>query len=156
MMVGGEGFEPPTSSMSRWRSSICASRPRRGPLVVRRLGHAAGGADARVVEATNLGAAVAVEAALAELDLMPAVAGGMNPIAGGAPLVHGEMKSNVASSPATQFGDIGAAFAADSVVAKVSLRTERVAGGAMEPRCVTAGYDAETGGRKVCTSTQTS
>ena len=92
---------------------------------------------------------------LAELDPLPAVAGGLNAIAGGAPLVHGDMKSNIANSTPTQFGDINAAFAADSVVAKVSLRTDRVAGAAMEPRCVTAAYDAETDGLKVWTSTQT-
>ncbi|TMC10782.1 MAG: xanthine dehydrogenase family protein molybdopterin-binding subunit, partial [Chloroflexi bacterium] len=124
------------------------------PILNRDEVNYAGEAYALVVAATNYGAHDAVEAMLAELDPLPAVAGSLNAIAGGAPLVHGEMKSNVASSTATQFGDIGAAFAADSVVAKVSLRTDRVAGAAMEPRCVTAAYDAETGGLKVWTSTQ--
>ena len=124
------------------------------PILNRDEVNYAGEAYALVVAATNYGAHDAVEAMLAELDPLPAVAGGMNSIAGGAPLVHGEMKSNVASSTATQFGDISAAFAADSVVAKVSLRTDRVAGAAMEPRCVTAAFDAETSGLKVWTSTQ--
>ena len=104
------------------------------PIMNRDEVNYAGEAYALVVAETNYGAHDAVEAMLAELDPLPAVAGGLNSIAGGAPLVHGEMKSNVASSTPTQFGDIGAAFAADSVVAKVSLRTDRVAGAATRVR----------------------
>ena len=52
------------------------------------------------------------------------------------------------------YGDIGAAFASDSVTAKIRLTAARVVGAAMEPRTVTATPDAETGGIKMWTSTQ--
>ena len=124
------------------------------PILNRDEVNYAGEAYALVVAETNYGAHDAAEAMLAELEPLPAVAGGLNAIAEGAPLVHGDMKSNIANSAPTQFGDIKAAFATDSVIAKVTLRADRVAGAAMEPRCVTAAYDAETDGLKVWTSTQ--
>jgi aerobic carbon-monoxide dehydrogenase large subunit len=110
------------------------------PILNRDEVNYAGEAFALVVAETSYRAHDAAEAVLAELDPLPGVAGGMNAIADGAPLVHGDMKSNIAGLTPTQFGDITAAFGADSTVAKVSLRTDRVAGAAMEPRCVTAAY----------------
>jgi carbon-monoxide dehydrogenase large subunit len=68
--------------------------------------------------------------------------------------VHADMKSNVAQSVSTTYGDLKAAFESDSVIAKIRLTTARVAGAAMEPRTVTAGPDEETGGIKMWTSTQ--
>ncbi|HEV2218197.1 MAG TPA: molybdopterin cofactor-binding domain-containing protein, partial [Candidatus Dormibacteraeota bacterium] len=125
------------------------------PILNRDEVNYAGEAYALVVAETSYGAQDAAEAVLAELEPLPGVAGGLNAIADGAPLVHGDMKSNMANSSPTQFGDVKGAFASDSVVAKVSLKTDRVAGAAMEPRCVTASYDAKTEGLKVWTSTQT-
>ncbi|HET7465170.1 MAG TPA: xanthine dehydrogenase family protein molybdopterin-binding subunit [Candidatus Dormibacteraeota bacterium] len=124
------------------------------PILNRDEVNYAGEAYALVVAESDYGAHDAAEAVLAELDPLPGVAGGLNAIAGGAPLVHADMKSNVAGSSAHAFGDIGAAFSDDAVVAKVRLLADRVAGAAMEPRCVTAAYDAEKDGLKVWTSTQ--
>ena len=124
------------------------------PILSRDEVNYAGEAYALVVAESAYQAQDAAEAVLAELDPLPAVAGGLNAAASDAPLVHADMKSNIAMSSPTTFGDIGAAFARDSVVAKVSLQTDRVAGAAMEPRCVTAAYDAKTEGLKVWTSTQ--
>ncbi|HEY6876318.1 MAG TPA: xanthine dehydrogenase family protein molybdopterin-binding subunit [Candidatus Dormibacteraeota bacterium] len=113
-----------------------------------------GEAYALVVAESRYAAQDAAEAVLAELDPLPGVAGTLNAIADGAPRVHADMKSNIAGTSPTAFGDIKAAFGDDAVVAKVRLQTDRVAGAAMEPRCVTAAYDAENEGLKVWTSTQ--
>ena len=113
-----------------------------------------GEAYALVVAESRYEAQDAAEAVLAELDPLPGVAGTLNAIADGAPLVHADMKSNIAGKSPTTFGDINSAFSDDAVVAKVRLLTDRVAGAAMEPRCVTAAYDAKNEGLKVWTSTQ--
>src|SRR5207302_8394193 len=84
----------------------------------------------------------------------PGVGGVLAGIAAGAPLVHSDMKSNVALSSPTSYGDINPAFGSDSVVASITLTTDRVAGAAMEPRSVTATPDPETSGVKLWTSTQ--
>ena len=96
----------------------------------------------------------AAEQVSPEFDPLPGVGDVMSATAEGAPTVHADMKSNVAQSASTTYGDINAAFASDSVTAKIRLTTARVAGAAMEPRTVTATPDAETGGIKMWTSTQ--
>ena len=113
-----------------------------------------GEAYAMVVAETDYQAIDAAEAVLPELEPLPGVAGVMNAIAPGAPLVHGDMKSNIALTSPTSYGDIKGAFGSDSVVASITLTTDRVAGAAMEPRSVTATPDSETGGLKLWTSTQ--
>ena len=124
------------------------------PILNREEVNYAGEAYALVIAESRYQAQDAAEAVLAEFDPLPAVAGTLNAIAGGAPLVHADMKSNIGASSPIAFGDIKAAFGDDAVVAKVRLQADRVAGAAMEPRCVTAEPDAETGGLKVWTSTQ--
>jgi len=111
-----------------------------------------GEAFALVVAESEYLARDAAEAVFAELEPLPAVAGAMNAIAEGAPLVHSDLKSNVAHSSPTAYGDIAAAFSGDVVVGKITLTTDRVAGAAMEPRSVTAEPDGD--GLKVWTSTQ--
>src|SRR5258706_3414768 len=64
------------------------------------------------------------------------------------------MKSNIAQTASTTYGDVDAAFAPGGVTAKIRLTTARIAGAAMEPRSVTATPDADTGGIKMWTSTQ--
>ncbi len=113
-----------------------------------------GEAFAMVVAESEYEARDAAEAVFPELDPLPGVGGGLNAIAAGAPLVHAEMQSNIALSSPTSFGDIKAAFAADSVVASITLTADRIAGAAMEPRSTTAAPDPESGGLKVWTSTQ--
>jgi carbon-monoxide dehydrogenase large subunit len=124
------------------------------PILNRDEVNYAGEAYAMVVAETAYAAQDAVEQVLPELDPLPAVGGVMTAAADGAPTVHGDMKSNVAQSASIAYGDISAAFASDSVSAKIRLTTARVAGAAMEPRAVTATPDAQTGGIKMWTSTQ--
>ncbi len=113
-----------------------------------------GEAYAVVVAQTDYQAHDAADAVLPELDPLPGVAGVMNAIAANAPLVHGDMKSNVALASASEYGDIDAAFGPNSIAATIKLTTDRVAGAAMEPRSVTAAPDPDSGGLKVWSSTQ--
>lgn len=126
---------------------------RRGrPILTNDEVHYVGDAYAVVVAETAYQAHDAAEAIAAELDPLPGVGDVVTATADGAPKVHADMESNIAHSGSTTFGDIKAAFAADSVTAKIRLTTDRVLGVAMEPRAVTATY--EDGGIKVWTSTQ--
>jgi aerobic carbon-monoxide dehydrogenase large subunit len=109
---------------------------------------------AMVVAETAYQAQDAAEQVLPDFDPLPGVGDVMSAITPGAPTVHAGMKSNIALSASTTFGDISAAFASDSVTAKIRLTTSRVAGAAMEPRTVTATPDSETGGIRMWTSTQ--
>ena len=111
-----------------------------------------GDAYAVVVAETEYQAHDAAEAIAGELDPLPGVGDVMTASAEGAPKVHADMESNIAQSSPTTYGDIKAAFAADSVTAKIRLTTARVLGAAMEPRTVTATFD--DGALKVWTSTQ--
>ncbi len=112
-----------------------------------------GEAYAMVVAETEYQARDAAEAVFPELDSLPGVAGVMDAVADGAPLVHADMKSNVAQSSPVAYGDIEAAFKGDDVViGRITLHPDRVEGAAMEPRSVTA--VPEGGGLKVWTSTQ--
>jgi carbon-monoxide dehydrogenase large subunit len=113
-----------------------------------------GEAFALVAADTAYQAQDAAEKVIAELDPLLGVGDVPAAVAPGAPTVHADMRSNVAHTHSTTYGDIKAAFAADSVTAKIRLTTARVAGAAMEPRTVTASLDPDTGGLKVWTSTQ--
>jgi aerobic carbon-monoxide dehydrogenase large subunit len=113
-----------------------------------------GEAYAMVVAETAYQAQDAAEQVSPELDPLPGVGDVMTAIAAGAPTVHADMKSNVAQTASTTYGDIEAAFERGAVTAKIRLTTARIQGAAMEPRTVTAAPDAETGGIKVWTSTQ--
>jgi carbon-monoxide dehydrogenase large subunit len=112
----------------------------------------AGEAYAVVVAESAYQAHDAAEAIAGELDPLPGVGDVVTATAEEAPRVHADMESNIAQSSSTTFGDIKAAFAGDSVTARIRLTTARVMGAAMEPRTVTATF--ENGGIKVWTSTQ--
>ena len=122
------------------------------PILTKDEVNYAGEAYAVVVAETEYQARDAAEAIAGELDPLPGVGDVITATADGAPKVHSDTESNIAHSSSTMFGDIKAAFAADSVTAKIRLTTSRVVGAAMEPRTVTATY--EDGGVKVWTSTQ--
>jgi aerobic carbon-monoxide dehydrogenase large subunit len=111
-----------------------------------------GEAYALAIAETAYQAHDAAEAISAELDPLAGVGDVETATAEGAPKVHVDMESNIAHTSTTAFGDIKAAFADDSVTATIRLITSRVLGIAMEPRAVTATYDA--GAIKVWTSTQ--
>ena len=113
-----------------------------------------GEAYAMVVAETAYQAQDAAEQLMPELDPLPGVGDVITATAKDAPMVHADMNTNVAQSGSVAYGDIEAAFAPDSVTAKIRLTTARVAGAAMEPRTVTATPDQKTDGLKVWTSTQ--
>ena len=114
----------------------------------------AGESYAIVIAETAYQAQDAAEQVSPEFDPLPGVGDVITATADGAPMVHADMKSNVALSTASTYGDIKAAFGSGSVTAKIRLTAARVAGAAMEPRTVTATPDTETGGIKMWTSTQ--
>jgi carbon-monoxide dehydrogenase large subunit len=124
------------------------------PILSRDEVNYVGESYAMVVAETAYQAHDAAEQVAAELDPLAGVGGVVAAAADGAPVVHSDMRSNIALTSTTTYGDINAAFAAGSVTAEIHLTTARVAGAAMEPRTVTAVPDTETGGLKVWTSTQ--
>src|ERR1700694_2101235 len=107
-----------------------------------------------VIAQTAYQAQDAAEQVSPEFDPLPGVGDVITAIVAGAPTVHADMKSNVAQSATTTYGDIKTAFESGAVTAKIHLTTSRIAGAAMEPRTVTATPDEETGGIKMWTSTQ--
>jgi carbon-monoxide dehydrogenase large subunit len=109
---------------------------------------------ALVIAETAYQAQDAAEQVSPEFDPLPGVGDVIAATADAAPTVHADMKSNIAQSASTTYGDIRAAFESDSVTVKIRLTTSRIAGAAMEPRTVTATPDEETGGIKMWTSTQ--
>ena len=123
------------------------------PILNKDEANYSGEAYAVVVAETAYQAQDAAEALAADLDPLPGVAGVMTAVAKDAPKVHDDMKSNLAGTNSIKFGDIEKAFASDSVTAKITLTTSRVAGGYMEPRAVSAQVD-ETGAITLWTSTQ--
>jgi carbon-monoxide dehydrogenase large subunit len=124
------------------------------PILNRDEVNYAGEAYAMVVAESAYEAIDAAEQVAPELDPLPGVGDVTVATADGATVVHEDMRSNVALTATFGFGDIDAAFATDSVTARIRLTTARIAGAAMEPRTVTAIRDDDTGGLKVWTSTQ--
>lgn len=128
---------------------------RRGrPILNRDELNYVGESYAMVIAETAYQAQDAAEQVSPEFDPLPGVGDVITAIADGAPTVHADMKSNIAQSASTTYGDVKAAFESGSVTAEIRLTTSRVAGAAMEPRTVTAAPDEESGGIKMWTSTQ--
>jgi aerobic carbon-monoxide dehydrogenase large subunit len=138
--------------LSDWVPNDAIARPR--PILNGDEVNYVGEAYAVVVAETAYAAHDAAEQVQAELDPLAGVGDVVTATAPSAPLVHADTESNVSRTKKVSYGDLKAAFGADSVTAKIRLRTARVAGAAMEPRAVTASPDGETGGLMVWTSTQ--
>jgi carbon-monoxide dehydrogenase large subunit len=136
--------------LSDWGPEDMEARAR--PILNRDEANYVGEAFAVVVAETAYQAQDAAEQVVADLDPLPGVGDVRSATKTDAPRVHADMKSNVARKASIEYGDIAKAFAKDSVTAKITLTTARVAGAAMEPRTVTATPD--DGGLKVWTSTQ--
>jgi len=113
-----------------------------------------GEAFAVVVAETAYQAHDAAQSVVADFDPLPGVGDVVTATAEGAPVVHADLKSNVANTHVITYGDVREAFDGAAVTATIRLTTARVAGAAMEPRAVTAAPDASTGGLTVWTSTQ--
>jgi carbon-monoxide dehydrogenase large subunit len=145
-----DDLEESAAELTDWGPEDMVNRAR--PILNRDEVNYVGEAFAVVVAETEYQARDAAEQVVADFDPMPGVGDVTSATAAGAPPVHADMKDNYARRHATRFGDIDAAFADDSVTAKIRLTTARIAGAAMEPRAVTAAPDGE--GVKTWTSTQ--
>ena len=139
-----------TGGLSDWGPEDMEARGR--PILNRDEVNYVGEAFAVVVAETAYQAQDAADQVIAELDPLPGVGDVTTATMVGAPRVHDDMKSNVARTAITRYGDIRAAFDGDIVTAKIRLTTARIAGAAMEPRAVTATPDGD--GLKVWSSTQ--
>ena len=122
------------------------------PILCRDEVNYVGDAFAVAVAETAYQAQDAAEQVQADLDPLPGVGDTATATAEGAPPVHSDMKSNVARSASIDYGDVTGAFGKDSVTAKITVTTARVAGAAMETRAVTAAPTDD--GLQVWTSTQ--
>src|ERR1700694_5580153 len=101
------------------------------PILSREELNYAGESYAMAVAETAYQAQDAAEQVAPEFDPLPGVGDVITAIADAAPTVHADMKSNIAQSALTTYGDIEAAFASESVTAKIRLTTARIAGAAM-------------------------
>jgi aerobic carbon-monoxide dehydrogenase large subunit len=138
--------------LSDWGPEDMVARGR--PILNRDEVNYMGEAFAMVVAESEYAARDAAEQVPADMEALPAAGDVVAATAPGAPIVHADMKDNVARAHTTSYGDVKSAFGPGSVTAKIRLTTSRVAGAAMEPRAVTAAPDPDTGGLKVWTSTQ--
>ena len=137
--------------LSDWGPDDMVARGR--PILNRDEVNYVGEAYAMVVAETDYQAHDAAEQIVADFDPLPGVGDVITATTKGAPKVHADTENNVARSKQRSYGDIKAAFdSKDSVTAKITLTTARIAGAAMEPRAVTAAPDGK--GLKVWTSTQ--
>ena len=145
-----DDIEEAAGEITDWGPEDMESHAR--PILNREEVNYVGEAFAVVVAETEYQAHDAAEQVVADFDPLPGVGDVTTATVAGAPTVHADMKDNYARRHATRFGDIDSAFASDSVTAKITLTTARVAGAAMEPRAVTAAPDGD--GVKLWTSTQ--
>jgi carbon-monoxide dehydrogenase large subunit len=99
-------------------------------------------------------AADAAEAVALDLDPLPAAGDVLAATAPGAPPVHEGVAGNLAGVTRRAIGDAAAALAAADVVVTRRLRLARVAGAYLEPRAVTAAWDAARGAITLWSSTQ--
>lgn len=149
----GDDLPDTALELSDWGPDDMDSRRR--PVLARDEVNHVGEAYALVVAETAYQAHDAADQVVADLDPLLGVGDVTTATAQGAPRVHDDMKDNIARSATIGYGDVEAAFARDSVTAKITLTTARVAGAAMEPRATTAAPDGERpDGIRVWTSTQ--
>ncbi|HVH64032.1 MAG TPA: molybdopterin cofactor-binding domain-containing protein, partial [Candidatus Dormibacteraeota bacterium] len=137
-------------SLSGWGPRDMEYRPR--GFLARDEVRYVGEAYALVVAETAYQAQDAAEQVVADLDPLPGAGTATAAVESDDAKVHADMKDNIAWRHTLGYGDIGAAFAPDTVSAKIHLTTSRVAGAAMEPRAVSAAPDGD--GLEVWTSTQ--
>jgi carbon-monoxide dehydrogenase large subunit len=99
-------------------------------------------------------AADALEAILVDYEPLPVVTSYEAAVAEGAPLLHENGHDNVAYKQTMGSGDVDAAFAAAETVIELTLVNQRLIPNAMEPRAVTAGYEADSDSLTVWSTTQ--
>ena len=91
-----------------------------------------------------------------ELDDLPVVVDYEAAVAGGGPLVHADLPTNVAADGTWTVGDPEGAFAEADVVVRHRFVCERSSSMTMEPRAVLARFDPGTGALTVWDTTQCS
>lgn len=106
-----------------------------------------------VVAESPYEAADALDAIDVRYQPLAAVADPEKALAEGAPLIHDELGTNLAFQWAGG-NDVADAFAQAEHVTELRIVNQRLIPSAMEPRAVTANYDAATGGITIWTSTQ--
>jgi carbon-monoxide dehydrogenase large subunit len=99
-------------------------------------------------------AADALEAIMVDYEPLPVVTSYEAALAEGAPLLHEDGDDNVAYKQSMGSGDVDAAFAQAGAVIELTLVNQRLIPNAMEPRAVTAGYQADSGSLTVWSTTQ--
>jgi aerobic carbon-monoxide dehydrogenase large subunit len=127
-------------------------RPR--PVLARDRVRYAGEPVAVVVAEGPYLAADAADAVRLDIRPLPGVGDVLAATAPGAPLLHDGVQGNVAGVTRRAFGDARAAFAGAGMVVSRRLRLARVAGGYLEPRAVTAVWDARAHALTLWSSTQ--
>ena len=106
-----------------------------------------------VLAASAYEAADALDAIHVRYQPLPAVADPEKALAAGAPLLHDEVGTNLAFQWAGG-NDVDAAFAAAEHITELRLVNQRLIPSAMEPRAVTADYDAANEHFTIWSSTQ--
>ncbi|MHB8618101.1 MAG: xanthine dehydrogenase family protein molybdopterin-binding subunit, partial [Chloroflexota bacterium] len=124
------------------------------PVLARGIVHAVGVPVAAVAATDRAIAQDAIAAIEVEYDALPSVATVDQALAPGAPLVHEEWDSNVCYTIKRAGGDVARAFEEADHVARLHIRSPRLAAVAMEPRGVLAVPDPLGQGLTVWLSTQ--
>ena len=113
-----------------------------------------GQAVAIVVAEDIYTAADALERIVVDYELLPSIVDPSQALEAGAPVVHGDLGSNICLRTVNSGGDIDAAFdSADRVVSQ-QYRVQRLAPAPMEPRGLLASYDRDNDLLSVWDSTQ--
>jgi aerobic carbon-monoxide dehydrogenase large subunit len=123
------------------------------PVLARDRVRYAGEPVAVVVAEDPYTAADAAESVRLDIDPLPGAGDVLAATAPGAPELHDGVPGNLAGVVRRAFGDAGRAFAAAGVVVSRRLRLARIAGAYLEPRAVTAVWDAD-GSLTLWSSTQ--
>ena len=127
--------------------------PGRRPLTEDRARHM-GDAVAVVVAEDRYQAADALDAIFVDYDMLDVTVNPEAALADDAPLLHPSLGSNLAYHWFKEGGDVEAAFAQADHVTEIRIVNQRVIPSAMEPRAVTASYNAETKALTLWTTTQ--
>jgi carbon-monoxide dehydrogenase large subunit len=122
------------------------------PVLVSGVVHAVGEPLAAVVADTSAHARDAADLIALELDPLPAVV--TLEAAAGGPALYPELGTNRAGGTGWRVGDVDAAFARATAVARVRVEQPRVSAVAMEPRSVLATWDPNADELTVWCSTQ--
>jgi carbon-monoxide dehydrogenase large subunit len=126
---------------------------RRYPLSMGKVRHV-GDPVAVVVAESTYAAADAVDAVVVDYEPLPTIVDPEAALAGDAPLLYEDWGTNLAFRWLKAAGDVERAFAKAEKVVELRIANQRLLPSAMEPRAVTASYDAGQQQFTIWTSTQ--